>query len=122
MNNISYYNSDRLIFWKILGIKIINLKKEKKEKFPIFKTTYSLGPLQVKKSGCCRALYIGFIPVIGIVFKGNQKIAINLFGMTLCSLKRNRRTIPDNANAIREDRERTKKRLYLNSRSVSCIF
>lgn len=49
MNNISYYNSDRLIFWKILGIKIINLKKEKKEKFPIFKTTYSLGPLQVKK-------------------------------------------------------------------------
>lgn len=114
MNNISYYNSDRLIFWKILGIKIINLKKEKKEKFPIFKTTYSLGPLQVKKSGCGRALYIGFIPVIGIVFKGNQKIAINLFGMTLCSLKRNRRTIPDNANAIREDRERTKKRLYIN--------
>ena len=34
--------------------------------------------------------------------------------MTLCSLKRNRRTIPDNANAIREDRERTKKRLYIN--------
>ena len=82
MNNISYYNSDRLIFWKTLKIKITNLKKEKKEKTPIFKTTYSLGPLQVKKSGCCRALYIGVIPVIGIVFKGNQKIAINFFGMT----------------------------------------
>lgn len=114
MNNISYYNSDRLIFWKTLKIKITNLKKEKKEKTPIFKTTYSLGPLQVKKSGCCRALYIGVIPVIGIVFKGNQKIAINFFGMTLCSLKRNRHTIPNNATAIREDRERTKKRLYIN--------
>lgn len=32
MNNISYYNSDRLIFWKTLKIKITNLKKEKKEK------------------------------------------------------------------------------------------
>ena len=54
MNNISYYNSDRLIFWKTLKIKITNLKKEKKEKTPIFKTTYSLGPLQVKKSGLIR--------------------------------------------------------------------
>lgn len=31
MNNISYYNSDRLIFWKTLKIKITNLKKEKKQ-------------------------------------------------------------------------------------------
>ena len=54
------------------------------------------------------------MPVVGIVFKGNLKIAINLFGMTLVTLKRSGEIVQRNAGEIHCDSNRTKKRLYIN--------
>lgn len=114
MIKISYYNSDRLIFWKILKRDCVNFFSKRKLEKSILKKIFSIGPVKIKKSGCCRAVYIGLLPVVGIVFKGNLKIAINLFGMTLVTLKRSGEIVQRNAGEIHCDSNRTKRRLYIN--------
>lgn len=57
MIKISYYNSDRLIFWKILKRDCVNFFSKRKLEKSILKKIFSIGPVKIKKSGCCRAVF-----------------------------------------------------------------